>query len=204
MGSGGGSSSQTFRKRDPMPTELTNLQNSVYNMLSPIATGQYTDDWKNSTFGSTYLNSMDSIAKANENSNAMQDALTNVTTTGNLPQAVTDNMNAAINSELKKNSGSLLNDLASRGVLNSSVTNRGLGTLTSNAADAYAKNYLDAYNSVSGNLNSGLQTLLSVPDSANSAIEASYSPVYNMWKDWYQTYANSEDYDHVVEQGGGK
>lgn len=204
MGGGGSSKSTTYRKRDPMPQQLVDLQNSVYSMLSPIASGQYTDNWKNSTFGSTYLNSMDSIAKANQNSGVMQDALTNVTTTGELPQAVRDNMNAAINSELRKNSGSLLNDLASRGVLNSSVTNRGLGTLTSNAADAYAKNYLDAYNAVSGNLNSGLQTLLGVPESANTAIEAAYSPIYNMWKDWYQTYANSEDYDHVVEQGGGK
>lgn len=204
MSSGGGSSSKTYRKRDPMPAELTTLQKRVYDMLSPIASGQFTDDWKNSAFGGTYLNSMDSIAKANANSNTMQDALTNVTTTGELPQAVTDNMNAAINSELRKNSGSLLNDLASKGVLNSSVTNRGLGTLTYNAADAYAKNYMDAYNSVSGNLNSGLQTLSGIPDSANTAIRAAYAPVYDLWKDWYQTFAGSEDYDNVVQQGGGK
>lgn len=204
MSSGGKSKSTTYRKRDPMPAELSQLQKTIYDMLSPTASGQYTDEWKNSAFGSTYLNSMDSIAKANTNSNSMQDALTDITTTGSLPQAVTDNMNASINAELRKNSGSLLNDLASKGVLNSSVTNRGMGALTSNAADAYAKSYLDTYNSVSGNLNSGLQTLLGVPDSANTAIKATYSPVYDLWKDWYQTYASSEDNDTVVEQGGGK
>lgn len=204
MGGGGSSDSTSYRKRDPMPRELVNLQNSVYGMLSPIASGQYTDEWKNSTLGGAYLNSMDSIAKADASGNTLRDALTNVTTTGDLPQSVIDNLNASVNSELRKNSGSLLNDLASKGVLNSSVANRGLGALTANAADAYAKNYLSAYDTVSGNLNSGLQTLLAVPESANTAIEAAYSPVYNLWKDWYQTYANSEDYDHVVEQGGGK
>lgn len=204
MGGSSKSSTETYRKRDPEPSELTSLRNSLYQMISPIASGNMSEDWKNSLFGSTYLNSMNNINQAAGNRNQMSDALTNMTTSGELPQSVTDNLNAAINSELRKNTGSLLNDMASRGVINSSVTNRGLGTLSNNAADAYAKNYLNAYNTVSSNLNSGIQTLLGVPDAENSAINTAMDPAYNLWKDWDTLYSNRDDYDYVVHEGGGK
>lgn len=88
------------------------------------------------------------IEGVGDRQNDLSSEILDFTRTGNVPGAVLDNLNRAVNSELGKNTGSALNDLASRGVMNSSVANRSLGALADSAADAYAKNYLNAFNSV--------------------------------------------------------
>lgn len=88
------------------------------------------------------------IEGVGDRQSGLSDEILNFTRTGSVPAAVLDNLNRAVNSELNKNTGSALNDLAARGVMNSSVANRSLGGLADSAADAYAKNYLNAFNSV--------------------------------------------------------
>lgn len=100
----------------------------------------------------------------------LADEVLNFTRTGNIPDAVTENLNRSVNSELNRNTGSALNDLATRGVMNSSVANRSLDGLANSAADAYAKNYLNAYNSVLSGYGQTNSTLAGAGDTYAKAI----------------------------------
>lgn len=72
----------------------------------------------------------------------------NVVRTGAVPSALTDAANASVNKGLQSGMGSMLNDLAGRGVVNSSIASKGINGLAQNAADAMNTNYLNAFNSV--------------------------------------------------------
>lgn len=100
---------------------------------------------------------------------------------GKLPTAYEQNMQDIINRGVQKSSGNLLNNLAQRGVLNSSVTNQGLKDISDSAANAMA----DAYTQ-----NIGLLSQLSGQqiDSATAGIaagaaaqEAAQQPALNLW-----------------------
>ena len=88
----------------------------------------------------------------------------NFTETGNIPEEMKRNLMNTVNSELRTNTGSTLNDLAARGVMNSTVANRSINNLSNAAADAYAKNYMDAYNAVLGGYGQTNNTLASQAD----------------------------------------
>jgi hypothetical protein len=70
--------------------------------------------------------------------------------TGNIPQPLLDSLQATVNQGLKKSMGASLNNLAARGVLNSSVTNKGLMDASQAAGDALNRGYLDAFNAALG------------------------------------------------------
>ncbi|GHV45846.1 hypothetical protein FACS1894204_06120 [Synergistales bacterium] len=74
----------------------------------------------------------------------------NLMNTGQVPQPILDALNATVNQGLNKSMGQSLNSLASRGVLNSSVTNKGMSDMSQAAGDALNRGYLDAFNSVLG------------------------------------------------------
>ena len=111
--------------------------------------------------------------------------------------------------------GTMLNNLASRGVVNSSITGQALNNLSQQAADAYSKNYLSAYNSTISGLGtalqgqqantaalmSGVSALGNIPNQAYEAAGAGITPAFNLWKAWQNSYDNREDYDTVVKQG---
>ena len=138
-----------------------------------------------------------------------------VTRTGELPSTLTDNMNASVNKELQGSMGNMLNSLSGRGVLNSSITGQGISRLGQQAADAYNKNYLTAYNSVlngygqalqSGQNNlssilSAINTLGEMPSQAQENAYAGIMPAFNFWKTWQQLEnSKPEMYDTVVTQ----
>ena len=79
--------------------------------------------------------------------------------TGQVPQPILDALSASIRTGLDKSMGTGLNDLASRGILNSSVTNRGLADMSREAADSLNRGYLDAFKTTlegyQGNANIG-------------------------------------------------
>lgn len=54
----------------------------------------------------------------------------------------------SINRGTQQGMGQMLNDLAGRGVLNSSVSSQGISRLGKQAADAYTDNYLNTFNSM--------------------------------------------------------
>jgi hypothetical protein len=150
-----------------------------------------------------------------QNNNDLLNELMGVVRSGNIPTEMTDRMNASVTKELQGGMGNMLNSLGNRGVLNSSITSQGTSRLGQQAADAYNKNYLNAYNSVlggygtalqgaQGNTNamlSGAQAYGQIPGLAYSGVGAQLMPAYNFWKDWQSSYDNREDYDTVVKQG---
>lgn len=111
--------------------------------------------------------------------------------------------------------GNMLNGLANRGVVNSSITSQGVNNLSQAAADAYNRNYLNAFNSVingyaqglqgaqsnAGTLMQGVNALGSIPGQAYEGATAPLMPGFNMWKAWQNSYDNREDFDTVVKQG---
>jgi hypothetical protein len=115
-----------------------------------------TDDWLTKN-NSIIDQDRAKLAGNSENLDSILQEMLGVTRTGNIPSALTDNMNASVNKELQSGMGSMLNSLGGRGVLNSSITGTGINGLAGNAADAYANNYLNAYNSVLGGYGSSLQ-----------------------------------------------
>ena len=143
------------------------------------------------------------------------DEMLNVVRTGDVPAAFTDRMNQSVTKDLQGGMGAMLNSLGSRGVLNSSITSQGTSRLAQQAADAYNRNYLNAFNSVINGYAQGLQgaqgntqaligglgALGSVPSQAYEGATAALMPAYNLWKTWQGLYDGREDYDTVVKQG---
>jgi hypothetical protein len=85
-----------------------------------------------------------------------RDALTgskNLLDTGEIPKPLMDAMIAAMTNGVNQTVGTNVNDLASRGVLNSSVTNRALSGIENEVANAMNSNYLSAFNTILGGYN---------------------------------------------------
>lgn len=101
--------------------------------------------------------------------------------TGRIPQPILDALNASVRSGLDKSMGAGLSDLAARGVLNSSVANRGLSDMSREAADSLNRGYLDAFRTVLGGYQGNANTaatagkaftdaLMEINNSANTAL----------------------------------
>ena len=132
--------------------------------------------------------------------------------TGNLPTGLTDSMNASVNQELKSGMGEMLNTLAGQGVLNSSIASQGINSLSQQAADAYNRNYMTAYQTALNGMSSALRgqqnnvsSLLSaargigdIPTSIYENVATGITPAMTLWKDWQSLHDNREDYDTVV------
>ncbi len=73
--------------------------------------------------------------------------------TGQIPQPIVDALQAAMTSSVNKSVGTNLSDLASRGVINSSVTNRGMADMSKSVADSMNENYLKAFQTILGGYN---------------------------------------------------
>ncbi|MBR1602717.1 MAG: hypothetical protein IJ667_04685 [Synergistaceae bacterium] len=217
---GGGSSSSQYRKRDPEPQELIDLRNKLVGKISPMIDMFDINDWEKAKDRAN--NALEQqgqmiaqIPEQNKRNQALLDEMMGVVRTGNVPSALIDNANASVNKGLKTGMGSMLDSLGTRGVLNSSITSRGINDLSQRAADAMNTNYLNAYNSVLNGYAQGLQgtanetnSLLSVinalgniPSQQTSGATNMLMPGYNMWKDWQNMYYGHEDYDTVVKQG---
>ncbi len=191
---GGGSETTTYRKRDPEDPKLTALRNQIADSLSGVFSGEnYARD-----YGAMKERSNKALGYYDDMASGLHD----VVSTGSIPTAITDNMRKSISRDMDLSLGSSLNSLGSRGVVNSSVLNRSVNAMGDSAANAYAKNYLDAYNSVSNNYNNAMQSYAKVPGLLADSLSAQYQDPYRFWKDWQSIYSGSEDYDHVVSQGG--
>ena len=150
------------------------------------------------------------------NTNNILANIQNIANTGELPSGITDKLNSGVHKELQSSMGSMLNNLASRGVVNSSVTGQGISRLGQQAADAYNRNYLNAFNSVlsgqaqalqgsqnnTASLLSSLGATAQLPAQAYEGVTAGLMPAYNFWKALQNSYDNSTDYDWMVVPGG--
>ena len=138
--------------------------------------------------------------------------ITDIARNGTIPTNISNTLNASVNQGLQNSMGTMLNNLASRGVLNSSVTTAGTNQLAQAAADSYNRNYLTAYQTVLNGLGQGLQgsqgnltsllstlgTVGSIPSQAYNNVGAQLQSPYTFWKDWQNFYQTDEPYDTIV------
>lgn len=101
--------------------------------------------------------------------------------TGKIPQPILDALSASVQSGLDKSMGAGLSDLAARGILNSSVANRGFSDMSREAADTLNRGYLDAFRTILGGYQGNANTaatagkaftdaLLDINNSANTTL----------------------------------
>lgn len=218
MGSGG--SSTQIRTRDPEPQELKNIRLGLYNAVMPGLQSFSADNWRNAQNTANQAISQQrelfsQIPQALNQNSGIANEIASIARTGNIPSTVTNNLNASVNQELKSSMGTMLNNLASRGVVNSSIMSQGVNNLSQQAADAYNRNYLSAYNSTIGGLSTALQGqqantgalmqgtagLGAIPAQAYEAAGAGITPAFNLWKAMQNSYDTRTDYDTVVQQG---
>ncbi len=163
MGSGG--SSYQVRTRDPEPEYLKNIRSKLINAVMPGIESFSPNNWTNAQNTANQALSqqsalMSQLPGALNKSSGIADELAQIARTGNIPSSVANNLNASVNQNLKTGMGTMLNNLASRGVVNSSITGQGINNLSQNAADAYNRNYLQAYNSTINGLGAAMQLSL--------------------------------------------
>lgn len=183
MGGGGGSTYTTVRKRDPESAEITALQNTLYQQFTPLA-------------GQLGADSQAAGDNAEKYQGLFDDAYTglqSLTETGALPAGLSNAMNGSLGTAMNQNAG--------RGVLNSSITNRAVGEIATNTADAFAQNYLNMFDSVAsnyGNLMSGAQAQ---QGQMYDNLASKFAPMMEFYSIVRQG-EDLEDYDTVVEQSG--
>ena len=218
---GGGSSSQRVQKRDPQPEQLNTLALGLYDKIYPSLETFNADSIKNAQKLSDnaiqqQTNLLSQVPSSMNRSNDIINKMLRVNETGEIPMGLANNMNSIVNKELQGSMGNMLNNLSGRGVLNSSITSQGVSRLGEQAADAYNKNYLTAFNAVMNGYGSALQgtqnntsqlinamnAVGSIPSTAYDNAYAGLMPAFNFWKTW-QGLENSkpEMYDTVVKQG---
>ena len=231
---GGGTKTTTVPKRNAEPEELTNLRNKLYQAVLPGVEAYDPTSWQKAAERSQNAQKqqdaliaqqqglLGGLPGALDKSSGILDEMLGVMRSGTVPTALTDAANASVNKGLQSGMGSMLNNLAGRGVVNSSIASKGINGLAQNAADAMNTNYLNAFNSVlsgygtalkgaqgnantlvngAGALNSTINTLGQIPSQAYENATAQIMPGFNLWKAWQNSYDNREDYDTVVKQG---
>ena len=220
--SSGGYSEHKVAKRNPEPEYLTNIRTNLYDKILPGLESFSADDWNTARNTATQALQQQSqlLSKIPEtltqNANIANEIAT-LARTGNLPSGLAENLNASVNQELQGGIGKMLNSLASRGVVNSSIMSQGVNNLSKQAADAYTRNYMTAYqaalsgmgtalqgqqNNLSG-LTTGVYALGKIPEQSYEGAAAQLMPAYNMWKAMQSSYDNREDFDTIVQQDSG-
>lgn len=106
---------------------------------------------------------------------------------GTLPTNFTQNMTDAIKKSMTDTIGATMNDLANRGVLNSSVTNQALDDIENNVADSLANHYLQNIGTVQNIV--GDRSNLDQQRYANST--DTYNTLYNSMLNGVNARANS-------------
>lgn len=188
---GGGSTYTTVRKRDPDSQQITALQNALYQQFTPMA-GQ---------IGADYQAAKDNASKYQSQYDQAYSGLQSLTETGNLPSGLTDAMNGYITRSMNESLGTAMAQNAGKGVLNSSVTNRAINDISTSTADAFAKNYMDAYNAASGNYGTLMSNAQAAQGQMYDNLSSQFSPLMEFFSIVRQS-EDLEDYDTVVEQGG--
>lgn len=108
-------------------------------------------------------------------------ALLGQSANGKLSEALQENMSNSIKDGLTNSMGSLISGLGSRGVINSSVTNKALRDMNNSAATALAQNYMNALNAQANMANSQISSAATGINTANMAQNAAYTPYANLY-----------------------
>ncbi len=111
-------------KRDPEPEFLTNLRSLVGNNIVSGLSNFDPNSWNTAQqVANNALQQQNTLLgqlpDTLNRSNNLVDEISNIARTGNIPSGITNALNASVNQGLQSSMGSMLNNLAQRGVLNS-------------------------------------------------------------------------------------
>lgn len=208
-------------KRDPEPEGLTNLRNQLTDIFTNSLNYFNPNSWKQAqTITNNALTQQNNLLGqlTGENgqlakNNSLVDEIANIARTGNIGSTLKDNLNASVNKDLKSGMGTMLNNLAARGVLNSSVASTGINKLAENAADAFNRNYLTAYQAALSGMGTALQgqqnntsatlsalsALGAIPSQAYESIGAGLMPAFNWFDNWQKAYLSDDPYNDIYK-----
>lgn len=153
---GGGKGSKqttTVKYPDPTPNELhlQDLALGYADQSSPIASDilKQVQGLLQNNYGATSVDYGQLTNDAMGQIGQAQQGIAGLTQ-GQLPQAYTDNMTAAIQSGVDNTMGKTLTGLANNGVLNSSVTGSAMNDISKNVANTMAQQYNNNVQTLSG------------------------------------------------------
>ena len=183
---GGGSDTTVNNTSTYTPTEyeleLQKAQSQYANAVSPNAL------WLNETARNILQNSIGAVqVDFNKMNNQAQQQIANAQqgysnlANGQLPTAYTQNMADSIRSGVNSTYGNLLNDAANRGVLNSSVTSKGLNDISQNVSDTMARQYSNNINQLGNIYSHQLESATKPITTGAAAQEAAQTPATNLW-----------------------
>lgn len=184
-------------------SSLSGAQSALGKYMSAL-NGTYMPDW--STLADNYNKTMSGV-------NSGYSTLAN----GELPTAYATARQKSLQDDLTSTVGSSISDLANRGILNSSVTNRALDDISQNASDTLAKQYTNDLSTQANLLGQQSSNALSTLSGNSTAQGASYVPAstllgyasqlysnpYNMYNTMYSGRMNSAG-TTTTQSGGGK
>ena len=218
MGSGG-TKTTTVPTIGEMPEDLKNIRGQVYEKILPGIESYSADDWDIAKQTANRALSqqqqlLSQIPSTLIQNSSIANEIASIARTGNIPSGLASNLNASVNQELQSSMGSMLNSLASRGVVNSSIMSQGVSDLSRQAADAYNRNYLTAYQAALSGVGSALQgqqgntsallsaanSLGNIPGQAYEGAAAQLMPAFNLWKAMQSSYDNTDTFDTIVSQ----
>lgn len=186
FGGGGGTTTSvnntTTYTASPEERELQGLQRDYARAISPNSL------WLNDTARQILENSIGAVQvdfnKMNSNAQNQianaQRGYTNLAN-GQLPSAYVQNMSDAIKSGVQNAYGNLLNQSAQRGVINSSVLNKGMNDIAQNVSDTMAKSYLNNVQTLGGLYGNQINSATAPITTGAAAQEAAQQPAINLW-----------------------
>ena len=208
----GGTEVQEVEKRQPKSDELKAMDAKMYDIFGSLA----------NRYGGNALSGM--LDEADKQSKAASASLAALAE--HAPQYIAehqnflanggnegfnnyiDNTKQGIENAYARNVGTDLNNLAARGVLNSSVTSRALEGQARAAAEAIANNYNNAANMYLSNYISGANAANDAGRAQSDLVTGAYTnalagvmPAYNYWKDMTNAYLG-DDRDYVATSSG--
>lgn len=183
---GGGGSTTVNNTTTYTPTEYElQLQKAQANYADAIAPNSL---WLNDTARKILQDSIGAVqVDFNQLNDQAQGQINNANfsnqqlANGQLPTAYTENMQKAIQSGVENTYGNLLNQSANNGVLNSSVTSKGLNDISKNVSNTMAKNYNNNITQVSNLNNSNISNATAGITTSAAAQEAAQQPALNLW-----------------------
>lgn len=145
--------------------------------LNDLAMGMLTSENALGKDPQEYRNLLTGAISQLDSANGLVSNLAN----GQLPTAYQQNMEASINRGVTNSMGNLLTDLGNRGVINSSVMNKGVQGINEAAANAMSDAYTQNIGVLSGLAGQMTDQATSKITATAAAQEASQQPALNLW-----------------------
>ncbi len=101
--------------------------------------------------------------------------------TGQLPQEYLNNMIRTVKSGVQQSYGTLLNDAAKNGVINSSVMTQGLNDIDKNVSDTMANSFTNNIGTLQNLYNNQINQATAGTTAAAANQEAAQQPALNLW-----------------------